>query len=117
LHPIRNDFGTSSPLVGGILALHPLRNDFGASSPLLGGILALHPIRGDFGASSPLLGGILALHPLRDDFGAFSVFCYTRWCSLRFITKCRRLHLLELFLRQECKAKEMKNYNKCVSGS
>jgi hypothetical protein len=72
LHPLRNDFGVSSPLLGGISALHPLRNDFGASSPLLGGILALHPLRNDFGASSPLLGCILALHPLRDDFGASS---------------------------------------------
>jgi hypothetical protein len=44
LHPLRNDFGVSSPLLGGILALHPLRNDFGASSPLLSGILAMHPV-------------------------------------------------------------------------
>jgi hypothetical protein len=56
MHPLRNDFGVSSPLLGGIPDLHPLRNDFGASSPLLGGILALHPLRNDFGASSvPLL--------------------------------------------------------------
>jgi hypothetical protein len=27
-----NDFGASSPLLGGILALYSLRNDFGASS-------------------------------------------------------------------------------------
>jgi hypothetical protein len=50
--------------------LHSLRNDFGVSSPLLGGILALHPLRNDFGSSSPLLGGILALYPRRNDFGA-----------------------------------------------
>jgi hypothetical protein len=36
MHLFRNDFGVSSPLLGGILVLHPLRNDFGASSPLLG---------------------------------------------------------------------------------
>jgi hypothetical protein len=30
LHPLRNNFGVSSPSFGGILALHPLRNDFGA---------------------------------------------------------------------------------------
>jgi hypothetical protein len=30
LHPLRNDFGVSSPSFGGILALYPLRNDFGA---------------------------------------------------------------------------------------
>jgi hypothetical protein len=67
-----NDFGVSSPLLGGILALYPLRNDFGASSPLLGGILALYLFRNDFGASSPLLGGILALHPrLWSMFGTF----------------------------------------------
>jgi hypothetical protein len=82
LHPLRNDFGVSSPSIGGILALNTLMNDFGASSPLLGGILALHPRRNDFGASSPLLGGILALHPRRNDFGASSYF-YTRWCNLR----------------------------------
>jgi hypothetical protein len=72
LHPLRNDFGVSSPLLGGILALH--RNDFGASSPFLGGILALHPRRNNFGASSPLLDGILALHSRRNDFGASSYF-------------------------------------------
>jgi hypothetical protein len=55
LHPLRNDFGVSSPLLGGILALYPLRNDFGASSPLLGGILALHPRKNNFGASLALL--------------------------------------------------------------
>ena len=32
LHHLRNDFGVSSSLLGGILALHPLSNDFGASS-------------------------------------------------------------------------------------
>jgi hypothetical protein len=74
LHPFRNDFGASSPLLGGILALHPLRNDFRASSPLLGGILALYSLRNDFGASSPLLAGILAPHSLRNDFGASSCF-------------------------------------------
>jgi hypothetical protein len=49
LYSLRNDFGVSSSLLGGILALHPLRNDFGASSPLLGGILALHSHRNNFG--------------------------------------------------------------------
>jgi hypothetical protein len=104
-----NYFGVSSPLLGGILALYPLRNDFGASSPLLGGILALHLFRNDFGASSPLLGGILALHPLRNDVGACSTLCYTRWCNLRFITKCRRMYLIKVFLRQNVNQKKQKN--------
>jgi hypothetical protein len=33
MHPLRNDFGASSPLPGSILALYPLRNGFRAFSP------------------------------------------------------------------------------------
>jgi hypothetical protein len=38
LHPLRNDFGVSSPSFGGILAMHPLRNDFGAKLCILLGM-------------------------------------------------------------------------------
>ena len=67
--------------------LHPLRNDFGVSSPFTQVVVQLCILLGttlELSSAFPWerlqsfftfhLGGILALHPHRDDFGASSYF-------------------------------------------
>jgi hypothetical protein len=74
--------------------MHSRRNDFGASSPLLGGILSSAFLEERLWRFFTFtrwhfelcISTGTALELLRH-------FCYTRRCNLKFITECRRMYI------------------------